>query len=81
MRPIGYRGNPVYSIESHVGIYRQNNRVRPTARRAVGERRDIVVGVDDGFDQRALAIRYDVRIICRDSDRGRRPHSLTQREQ
>ena len=47
----------------------------PLPGRAVGRRRRIVVGVDDGLDQRTLAIRYDVRIVCGDGDRGRRRHS------
>ena len=80
-RPVGPRELFVYSTERHVGICRQHNPVRAAARHAVGVGRRIVVGVDDRFDQRTLAIRYDVGIVCRDSDRGRRRHSLTQREQ
>ncbi len=67
--------------ERHVSICRQDDRVRAAARRAVGVSRRIVVGVDDRFDQRTLAIRYDAWIVCGDSDRGRRRRSLTQREQ
>ena len=48
---------------------------------AVRERCGIVIGVADGFDQRALAIGYDVRIVCRDGDCSCCPHSLPQREQ
>jgi hypothetical protein len=63
-------GPTVYSTECQVRVCRQGNRVRSTARRAVRERRSIVIGVDDGFDQRTLAIRYNIGIICGDSDCG-----------
>ena len=37
--------------------------------------RGIVIGVNNCLYQRALAIGYDVRIVCRDCDRGRCRHS------